>query len=92
VTRADAKAMLEDCQAQRTEEIAPLKAEQIQSCVAEGSMDKPACETFYAGYGDVRFAGGIATPGMFWELPVCQDALAAEKYFKKNPGKDTWRK
>lgn len=75
--------LLAQCQAERQARIEPLRQEAIQSCVSDGRGELDYCERFYRDYGE-RTAGG--TPAMFWDLPICIKADAAERYFKMNPG------
>ena len=83
IDRAGAEALMADSQRQRAENIAPLKEQAIEDCVARNVKDREACERYNQNYGE-RTRGGTG-PGMFWDLPVCQDAVAAEKYFQMNP-------
>jgi hypothetical protein len=92
VTRTEAKTLMDQCRELRAENIAPLKEQEIDKCVIEEGKDEASCERFNATFGETSFIGGIARPGLFWDLPTCQDALAAERYFKKYPGKSVYRK
>ena len=83
IDRAGAEALMAQCQQQRAENIAPLKEQAIEDCVARNLKTRDACERHNQNYGE-RTQGG-AQGGMFWDLPVCQDAVAAEKYCKMNP-------
>ena len=83
IDRAGAETLMAECQRQRAEHIAPLKEQAIEDCVARSLKDREACERHNQNYGE-RTRGGTQG-GMFWDLPVCQDAVAAEKYFKMNP-------
>ncbi len=83
IDRAGAEDLMQECQKQREENIAPLREQAIEDCVARNLKDREACERHNQNYGE-RTRGGTG-PGMFWDLPVCQDAVAAEKYFKMNP-------
>ena len=88
ITREQASALMEDCQRQRQQKIEPLKTQAIADCINVKRKDKDYCERFYQSYGQsktVNSASGAA--GMFWDLPVCQQAIAAEKFFKANPGR-----
>jgi len=77
---------MEECQKLREENIAPLREQAIEDCVANKGRDREYCESFNRTFGNARpRAGGGMIKGMFWELPVCEQAVAAEKYFKMNP-------
>jgi len=86
ITPDGALELMEECQKQRQENIAPLREQAIEDCVANKGRDREYCESFNRTYGNAMpRAGGGMIPGMFWELPVCEEAVAAEKYFKMNP-------
>jgi hypothetical protein len=87
ISRAQAEELLQQCQAQRQENIAPLKQEAIEDCVTK-SRDRDYCERFNSNYGERTVTG--AQRGMFWELPVCVQAINAEIYFKKYPGRQVY--
>ena len=86
ITPEGALELMEECQKQREENIAPLRDQAIEDCVANKGRDREYCESFNRTFGNARpRAGGGMIKGMFWELPVCEQAVAAEKYFKMNP-------
>ena len=74
---------------QRQEQIAPHKEKAIEDCITKRRRDRDYCESYNRNYGQ-RTAGGTSA-GMFWGLPVCEEAVAAEKYFRMNPGKKTYK-
>ena len=85
ITPDDAAALMEECQRQREENIAPLRNQAIEDCVNKGK-ERDYCERFNRTFGNARPRGnGTMIPGKFWDLPVCKDAAAAEKYFRMNP-------
>lgn len=88
IDRDGAGALMAECRKQRAEQIAPLKEQAIQDCVTRRVKDREACERYHANYGE-RTQGGQQI-GMFWDLPVCQDASAAERYFRMYPGRNTF--
>ena len=86
ITPEGALELMEECQKQREENIAPLREQAIEDCVANKGRDREHCESFNRTFGNARPRGnGTMIPGMFWDLPVCEEAVAAEKYFKMNP-------
>ncbi|MEM6581489.1 MAG: hypothetical protein AAF699_09460 [Pseudomonadota bacterium] len=88
ITRDEVPALLSQCQQQREARIAPLRTQAIENCVNEKRKDRSYCENYYRTYGNAkRRSNGTMMPGMFWDLPVCEQAVAAEKYFKKYPSK-----
>ena len=86
ITREQAGEMMKECRVLREQKIAPLKEKVIEDCINKRRRDRDYCERFHKDYGEFRRAGGILRPGMFWDLPVCQDAVNAENYLKKYPG------
>ena len=88
ITRDGALELMEECQKQRKENIAPLREQAIEDCVTNKRRDREQCERFNRTFGNARpRAGGGMIPGMFWEIPVCEQAVAAEEYFKMNPSR-----
>jgi hypothetical protein len=91
ISREDVPALMEECQKQREENIAPLREQAIEDCVTNRRRDQEYCERFNRTFGNARpRAGGGMIPGMFWELPVCEKAVAAERYFRMNPSSRTY--
>ncbi len=87
----EAMDLMKECQEQREENIAPLREEAIQECISERRGDREYCERYNSSFGNaVALPGGGAFPGLFWDLPVCVQAVEAEKFFKMNPGKKTY--
>lgn len=88
ITRDGALELMEECQKQREENIAPLREQAIEDCVTNRGRDREHCESFNRTFGNARpRAGGGMVPGMFWGLPVCEKAVAAERYFRMNPSR-----
>ena len=86
ITRDDALELMEECQRQREENIAPLREQAIEDCVTNRRRDREHCESFNRTFGNARPRGnGTMIPGMFWELPICEQAVSAERYFRMNP-------
>ncbi len=86
ITRDEASKIMGECQKQREENIAPLRARAIEDCVTQGRGDQEYCERFNRTFGNPRPRGnGSMIPGMFWDLPDCEKAVAAERYFRMNP-------
>jgi hypothetical protein len=91
ITPDGALKLMEECQKQREKNIAPLREQAVEDCVANRGRDREYCESYNRTFGNATpRAGGGMVPGMFWELPVCEEAVAAEKYFKMNPGSRTY--
>ncbi len=91
ISRDDLPGMSAECERQRQEQIAPLREEAIQECVDVKRGDREFCERYNRDFGEATpLAGGGMRPGLFYELPVCEQAYAAEKYLHMNPGEDTY--
>lgn len=88
ITRDEAVKLMEECQDQREQNIAPLREQAIEDCVTKQRRDRDYCENFNRTFGNARPRGnGTMIPGMFLDLPVCEQAVSAERYFRMNPGK-----
>jgi hypothetical protein len=83
VTREGAVELMEECQRQRQINIAPLRDEAIENCVTNQRRDREFCERHNRNFGERRSGGTVV--GMFWGLPECEQALAAERHFRMNP-------
>ena len=79
---------MNECQRQRAENIAPLREQAIEDCVNNRRRDREFCENHNRNFGERRAGGTL--PGMFWNLPVCEQAVAAERYFRMNPRRNTF--
>jgi hypothetical protein len=91
ITRDEALALMEECQKQREGNIAPLREQAIEDCVTNRRRDREYCERFNRTFGNARpRAGGGMIPGMFWEIPNCQNAFAAQRYFRMNPSRQVF--
>ena len=91
ITRDGALELMEECQKQREENIAPLRDQAIEDCVTKQRRDREYCERFNRTFGNARPRGnGSMIPGLFWDLPVCQKADAADRYFRANPSRHVY--
>ena len=91
VHRDDVPDMMEACQRERQRNLAPLREEAIERCVNRQMQSREECERRNRDYGEVRRnANGSIMPGLFWDLPLCQQADAADRYFRRNPRRDTF--
>lgn len=87
IHRDQMEALMATCQADRQLNIEPLRQEAIENCIDGGRGDREYCERFNRNYGE-RVAN--QPRGMFWHLPSCEKAVAAERYFRMNPARDTF--
>jgi hypothetical protein len=92
ITREQAAELMTQCQNERQEKIAPLKQAEIDKCINEQRRDKDQCERRNENFGQNRRVGGSISPGLFWDLPACQLAIDADKYFRLNPGRNTYNR
>ena len=81
INRDSVDELIADCQRERSQKIAPLRAQAIDDCITNKRNDPEYCERFYRNYGERR--GTRAA--MFWSLPQCEKAVAADNYFKMHP-------
>ncbi len=88
VTRQGAQEMMLECHSERAKNIAPLKDKAIEDCIDAGRGDRAYCERYNRNYGERTTVG--SKRGLFWDLPVCEKAIEAERYFKMNPGKKVY--
>lgn len=91
ITREQAVDLMTECQAQRQQEIAPLKAQAIDDCINVKRKDKDYCERFNENFGENRRTANGVRPGLFWDLPVCEEAMAAKRYFRQNPSRNVYK-
>jgi hypothetical protein len=91
ITRGELPELMKECQRQREEKIAPLRTQAIEDCVTHQHKSREYCERYNRTFGNQRqrTENGI-TPGMFWELPICEQAAAAERYLKNNPHSESY--
>ena len=91
VHRDDVPEMMEACQRERQRQIAPLREEAIEDCVNRRMHSREECERRNRNFGErMRNADGTTRPGLFWNLPLCKQADAADRYFRANPRMDTF--
>lgn len=90
INREDAVELMEWCQRERAQKIAPLKAEAIEQCVEERGFDRDNCERRNSRYGEVRQGKDGTVPGLFWDSELCLSALDANRYFRRNPRANTY--
>ena len=92
ITRDEALVLMEECQKQREENIAPLREQAIEDCVTKQRRTREYCENFNRTFGNARPRGnGTMIPRMFWNLPVCEKSFAAERYFRMNPSSQVYK-
>ncbi len=88
VSRDQLPNLLAQCQQARQTKLAPLRRSQIERCIQRG-LQAEHCEQRYRDYGErIQRQGSDNVIGLFWDLPECEKAIAAERYFAQNPAKD----
>ena len=85
ITRPQAVELMEECRAQRQLNIEPLRQQAIDDCINRRLRDAEHCERFHRNFGERSPTGNVRA--MFWDLPVCEQAVAADNYFKRYPGR-----
>ena len=87
ITRDQVDVLMAECQSERQAHIEPLRQQAIEECLEKGRGDRDYCARYHRDFGE-RSAHGA--PAMFWDLPVCVKADAAERYFRMNPRSQTF--
>ena len=59
------------CEQARENALRPIRAHYVDECVQKGVKDRPACERFYADYGNAMKPVGMK----FYDLPECVKAF-----------------
>lgn len=90
VTRERAAELMEWCQKERAQKIAPLKAEAIERCVERQGRQRDDCERRNENYGERRPGPNGMIPGMFWDSELCTKAVKVDRYFRQNPRAQTY--
>ena len=74
----DVHALDAKCEAARTAQLEPLRAQKTAQCVARGQRSEDDCRTYYSTYGDnsSRARGGTVR-GQFYDLSECRAARRA---------------
>ncbi len=88
ITRAQAAQIMAQCQAERQKMLEPVRAEEVERCLARRMHSREECERRATTFGE-RSNVGAAT-GLFWDTPTCQQAIELDQYFKMYPGRQTW--
>ncbi len=79
-TDAEVKKLQQQCEARRTEELAPIRAQKTQACIEQQLMNPGHCERYYTTYGNVTPGpSGAPQQGYFYDLPECQAWLEARE-------------
>ena len=82
MTREQAERLMQQCHAEREENLAPLREQAIQNCLDRNVSNRETCERRNENYGNRRNNG---SPGLFWDLPSCEQAMEAKRFFRQNP-------
>ena len=74
----DVRAMQQECEAARSEALAPMRARKTQDCIDQQLRSPGHCERYYTTYGNVTPGpSGAPQQGYFYDLPQCQAWLKA---------------
>ena len=82
ITREQSERLMAQCHAEREEKLAPLREQAVQNCLNRNMSDRETCERRNENYGNRRNNG---SPGLFWDLPSCEQGMRAERFFRQNP-------
>ena len=85
IAREEFDDVMAQCQAERQRNIEPLRQEEIERCIDAGRGDREYCQRFNRDFGEVMQTVNGTRPGLFWDLPICERAWAADRHFKMNP-------
>jgi hypothetical protein len=70
----------QQCEARRSEELAPIRARKTQACIEQQLKTPDHCERYYRTYGNTTAGpGGGMYQGYFYDLPECQRWLEARE-------------
>lgn len=90
VKRSELDGLLSSCDSQRQAKLKPHRDAKVAECIDDGKQ-REYCQQYYADYGErMHRRGPGSTVGAFWNIPICEKAIAAERYFGMNPGKKTF--
>ena len=85
ITRDQLDKALAECQAERQRQLEPLRQEEIERCLESRRGDRAYCERYNRDFGEVMQTVNGTRPGLFWDLPICEQAVAAQRHFNMNP-------
>lgn len=77
---SDVRELGKQCEAARSEALAPIRARKTQACIEQQLRSKGHCERYYTTYGNVAPGpSGAPQQGYFYDLPQCQEWLQARE-------------
>lgn len=82
VSRAEVDKLSRQCEAARTKELTPLRAEKTQECIEQKIRAPDHCQRYYTTYGNTSMTGGLRKQGMYYDLPECQAFMKAQQAFQ----------
>lgn len=89
VTEADVRRLQQSCEAARAEALAPVRERRTQSCIEQSLRSPERCRQYYSTYGNVSPGpSGAPQPGLFYDLPPCQDWLDARERLRQSRSRD----
>lgn len=89
VTDADVRRLQQACEAARTEALAPIRERRTQSCIEQNMRSAERCRQYYSTYGNVSPGpSGAPQPGLFYDLPQCQQWLDARERLRQSRSRD----
>lgn len=68
------------CEHARDVALRPLRQKYVEECVQKGVKDRPACQRFYADYGNTIQPAGIK----FYDLPECVTAANYRHSYRRD--------
>lgn len=92
ISREEVDALMMECKLFREQQIEPLRQIEIEQCVNDKGKELDYCTRFYKDYGETYTnRNGYVEMGMFWDSPICEQALELERYFKLYPSKQSYQ-
>lgn len=92
ISRDQAKTLMQACKTLRQDKIASLRDLEIEKCIHDQGKEADHCARFYNDFGEAyRAPNGGMQLGLFWDTPLCEQALEVEKYFMIYPSKESYQ-
>lgn len=89
LTDADVRRLQQSCEAARKEALEPIRERRTQSCIEQQLRSPDRCRHYYSTYGNVSPGpSGAPQPGLFYDLPECQDWQDAREKLRQSRSRD----
>jgi hypothetical protein len=89
LTDADVRRKQQSCEAAREKALAPIRERRTQACIDQQLRSPDRCKHYYSTYGNVSPGpSGAPQPGLFYDLPECQEWLDAREKLRQSRSRD----